>query len=95
MQRWYVRKPMPTAFSITAVVRRAKDGDIVNQVLERVAGQTVLKQIMRFQAAANRTLQDASPAQERHRPADLGLFNRGFCERHPPDPVTCRCKSDT
>jgi hypothetical protein len=55
-----------------------------------VARQTLLQQVMRYQAAMDRAMQAASSAEQLDGPADLNVFESGFYQRHGFASVICR-----
>jgi len=57
-----------------AVVGGAKKGDIAHQVLECVGRQPPPKQVMSFQAIADRAMQGTPTTEQRNRPANLNVF---------------------
>jgi hypothetical protein len=72
----------------------AQHGDFIDQMLQRVARQAFSEQVMSLEPTPDPAMQSAAAPEQCHRPADPGIFNRGFCKQHGFDPVICRFKND-
>ena len=69
---------------------RAQQRDVVHQVPQRVAGQTVPDQVMRVEAGLDRLAHSATATEQIHRPADLGIVKGWVRQRHGGTSVICR-----